>query len=648
MTMPTLLLLALAEPSVEVVTHRHDLRSAPGAQAVRHELRVDGIPVLGAATTLPPISTLPIRIDRAPSPGATSHWRIGPSALHRVWRVQGAFDPVALTHPVLEVDAHTGHVHVVHDHVMSARASAYPNNPIVTPEPSSYELADLLPDATTLEGTRMRATSCAGPGGGGVQWQGLDPCAFEQLAIADADGDFLYEPNEPSYEDAFAETSLYAHADRFTTAMATHGVDEYRCLSTSGEDTLSLVANYHREGPAPYNNAHFTSWCVSAVLMGQTEEVDSSYDGEVVYHELGHAVVFSTVPTYLGGFRRRPEAYVNDALALNEAIADFLASAYTNDSLHAEYWSGYRDLDNDLACAASFDGEQHQDGQAFAGVLWSLFEREGEIAIDIVLDMLSTAPNDMTFEEASASIVEVTNTALGAAAAAELEADLTDRVLLDCLRVRAFEPDMLLRLAPSDEFTTWAPPPLQISIEVPEDATSMRLEFLVYDLGTRTIAAADVLVRHGEPVEFLYEGEAEPYSVDAVYDFAQADVAPIAPIEIPVEGGATAYVAFANRSPDTWRLLFASNVTFELDTGDTTGGESTSTGSADDTTSTGDADPTTSSSTTSADESGGSSSSAAADDDTASDGCGCASSGGAHALPSLVVLAAARRRRRRA
>lgn len=657
-------LASVADGDVVLHARVEPARVGAGVGLVVIEGEIDGVPIdrpLGAWVTTPassrvialrdpgPLRRAPIVVDRdeaiaevGADAGSSAELRWHDGTL--VWRVQGTFDPIALRHPVFEVNANTGAVRRIHDHVRDAQIRAWPQNPVTTPELGTFETIDLAVDAQTLVGPRLRATSCVAPDGG--LWSGLDSCGLAQAAHADANGDFLLDPasdRTPVYDDAFAEASLYSHADRFTAAMLEHGITQWACLTIDGPLQLALVANYHVAGPTPYDNAHYTGWCNHAIVMGQGPDADASYDGDVVYHEVGHAVVHAAAGSFLGTPRRRADAYVFDADAINEAYADFFSTTFTDDPVHAEYWSGgSRNLDNELACADSYVGEAHVDSLAFSGALWRLYESHGDVAIDLVLDSIALLAEDATFEEAAAALVAVTEAGLGASAGAAIAAELEARALLDCPRIRAYEPDLALRLAPRDEFTGWAPPPLQIVIDVPDDAGELSFQMIVVDEATTTPQPLDAVLRRGAPLEFVYTGADAPYSIEVEHDHAVVDQPFVQRVTMPVVGGEPVYLAPVNPSLE-WRGVLVTDVQFVSATDES--GSSSDEGDASDESTTSGASESTSAAPTdeSSSSEGTESTTAHANDDAA--GCSCNGGGVSTAMMPWLVLA---RRRRRA
>jgi hypothetical protein len=96
----------------------------------------------------------------------------------------------------------------------------------------------------------------------------------------------------------------------------------------------------------------------ATMIFGQGHEVDFGYDGEVVYHELGHGMVSLLTPDGLGGRKERPDGLLADAGGLNEAVSDYFSVMLANDpelgDYVARFWPGYgasiRSAENKNVC----------------------------------------------------------------------------------------------------------------------------------------------------------------------------------------------------------------------------------------------------------------------------------------------------------
>ena len=91
---------------------------------------------------------------------------------------------------------------------------------------------------------------------------------------------------------------------------------------------------------SPLDNAYWTGECDPedgpTMLFGQGTDVDFAYDGDVIYHELGHGMVAHLTPAGLNQPAMRDDGYLRDARALNEGFADYFAIMVTDDPYLAE------------------------------------------------------------------------------------------------------------------------------------------------------------------------------------------------------------------------------------------------------------------------------------------------------------------------
>ena len=135
--------------------------------------------------------------------------------LRRAWLVEvhGALHQKAL----VVFDAETGEQLVTWDLVEHGRGRVYNPNPVVTPEPETVELPEQT-SARFLTGRYVRAASC--------QPSGVSECVVEQRAMADMSGDFLYEPEDPAYDDEFSEVNVFFHTNLIAEYFReTHGLE---------------------------------------------------------------------------------------------------------------------------------------------------------------------------------------------------------------------------------------------------------------------------------------------------------------------------------------------------------------------------------------------------------------------------------------
>lgn len=367
---------------------------------------------------------------------------------------------------------------------------------------SDVTLTDLT-STTTLTGTYFEAINCAAAAGG---------CAGSQ-AVADAAGDFLFAPVLGSYTDAFAEVSAYHHASRVAAYMrAEHGFN----WSCSGVAQMELWVNYTEAPSVPYDNAAFSPGFrgrCGVLLFGQGVTGDFAWDGDVVYHEFGHAVTDQV--TDISGFFSDSLGVSYEPLAVNEGTSDYWAGAVQGDGSIAESFSGLggigahgslRIIDGDLTCPGSLIGEGHADGRLWAGLGWQMRTAIGPTAADALffatVASTDSAPSlsDVSVLYRATAMGMMTMGMLDAAAVAAVDAEIAARGLEGCRRIQPLD-DLLEHQGYSGtEFLTAGLgrgiAPLHFSLAVPVDATSLSIT-----LARQTFAGNyRVHLRVGSPV----------------------------------------------------------------------------------------------------------------------------------------------------
>jgi hypothetical protein len=408
----------------------------------------------------------------------------------------------------------------------SNQARVYDINPVHTPEPSLVTLTNIEPQPEPwaadvevepghLTGTRARVFNCIdAPDGPYAPWHDGDECFATQRVLPDVDGDYFVElPNVSELEDnkdphdLYAELAMYWHAEKFFTRLAALGVDGFPC------ERSNMVANFHRlvatdtADYSAYSNAYYTGECdIEAgptMLVGQGSQVDFAYDGDVVYHELGHGIVEQLTPEGLLGYHYRSDGTLRDAPAINETIADYHTIMLTDRPDIGEYIASYtpssetpwfRNADNEALCPDDLNGEEHTDGIPLTGALWSARTRIGGAKLDpVVLGSLPLLARDATLEQAAAALLEVAAAEVEAGVwtsvdRAQLERSLAGRNLLDCERVvdqptRFEEPHKLLLRAKNEYVSPFWPGPLQYRHVVPPGSDNLIISFEVSSFG---------------------------------------------------------------------------------------------------------------------------------------------------------------------
>lgn len=233
-------------------------------------------------------------------------------------------------------------------------------------------------------------------------------CSLEQRATPNEAGDFVYAPKDVpdpgASEDEYSEVSMYYHATRaYDFFRKLQGVPDAQVVSDKPLRTISnlRLASGLQAGDLagaadpnkaldPFQNAFFSpksgglgdifaqiyGFSDGAMWFGQGPRRDYAYDGDVVYHEFGHAVVDHSLKLEswtidAGGASAAPGS-------MNEGLADYFSSAITGDPDVGEYASKdfsqtatvIRTLDNKDTCDSAIVGEVHYDSTLFSGALW--------------------------------------------------------------------------------------------------------------------------------------------------------------------------------------------------------------------------------------------------------------------------------------
>lgn len=257
-------------------------------------------------------------------------------------------------------------------------------------------------------------------------------CDERPVAVADANGDFLFEPAReptkasdpvpgPSEGDAFSEVMAY-HDTQSTIdwvrtldpqfqmgpdARPLHVIANL-ILPRTPKDTNEFLAlgqqcftNGNKVSILQFErfaNAAFVpkgasdqlgqflpalSHPYDALIMGQGPTADFSYDSDVVSHEVGHAIVASVKGGLSEGQISADEWGVWPAPgSINEGVADAVAAFRANDPHIGEYVGQFelsgegalRELTSDARCPSVILGEVHQDSQHLSAALWQARE----------------------------------------------------------------------------------------------------------------------------------------------------------------------------------------------------------------------------------------------------------------------------------
>ena len=131
-----------------------------------------------------------------------------------------------------------------------------------------------------------------------------------------------------------------------------------------------------------------------AIVFGQYQSTDFSYDASVIYHEYTHAMVGTT---RLSGVL--VDAYGLDNLpgAMNEGFADYFSCSKRNSPIIGPYALSFqgdfyvRDLSQGRKCPDDLTSEAHADGKIIGSTLWEIRGALGQQQADqIILNALQS------------------------------------------------------------------------------------------------------------------------------------------------------------------------------------------------------------------------------------------------------------------
>lgn len=323
--------------------------------------------------------------------------------------------------PRIIVDAQTGKVIERRDMVRFAKAKVHRFNPQTNPTTELLDLA-ITPTGDKLTSPFLLSLNCVDRKSvrdlsvSGFKAK-VHTCDVEQLATANAEGDFLYSPSDvagamASRSDEYSEVSMYYHtAKAYAFFRGLQGSPDAQVVN---DKPLRVVANLQipagiasgdllkaadPETPLePFSNAFFSpaggglgaifqqlyGFKDGGLWFGQGPQRDYAYDGDVVYHEFGHAVVDATLK--LEAWHIDARGVIDSPGAMNEALADYFSSAITGDPDVGEYASKdisqnsgvIRTLANQDKCPSAVIGQVHFDSTLFSGALWDARKASGD------------------------------------------------------------------------------------------------------------------------------------------------------------------------------------------------------------------------------------------------------------------------------
>jgi hypothetical protein len=336
------------------------------------------------------------------------------------------------------VDAHSGESLGGGNFVMSLSensAKVFETNPVRDKDPITVELPWIADDSDgkltaeldELDVRKVVAANCPDLGDKMDYYGQQYPiCTPTQLADKNENGNFIYEDwddgikfkNDP--DDLYSEVSVYYHIAKIYKYILGLGIKDFTHLGnhrvSTEKNPIIGVSNFRMPSSAtslsPMDNAFYSphdpffsemffsnfDYNGDIIVLGQGSKGDFAYDGDVIYHEFGHAVVEGTAGLEYRSFPDK-YGYSNEALALNEGMADTFSFIISEDPCLGEYVSEafgamygmekhgefycLRYADNDNIVNESFIGESHHDGLPAVSAHWKMFKAAKEKGYDM-------------------------------------------------------------------------------------------------------------------------------------------------------------------------------------------------------------------------------------------------------------------------
>jgi MYXO-CTERM domain-containing protein len=534
--------------------------------------------------------------------------------------------------PEVIVDAETGAVLAFQNAVLfKNKANLHKYNPVSTPQLTEVELPipepNVSPDNEDVRSFNCIDTKTLKPVDYGGFKLNLHVCeiasmttppesaAYPGQAFADPDaGDFLQTlgDGETQGGDPFAELSVFYHTtqayDYFRTLEPGFKLSEQNkawplyvvanVMMPSGLSTMNIAQMQDPNAALePLSNAMYTGWDEqgfgdmlsaiapeikgAALAFGQGVKVDWGLDGDVVFHEFGHAVVDSTAGL-VGYWHLDSQGASVSPGGMNEGIADFFAAAITSDPKTGEYacqdvhgmnCEGIRVLTNDKTCPAWLTGEVHADAEFFSAPMWSVRagladDAERKTFDQALLTTLNTVSSgDLGYEDlAEAFVKALEKSPLGATVAAKMTEQYTARgVLPRCHRLLTWEGKAISSKSSNMAFSfsaagtqelmpsaqaEYAPGLMQIKVALPAGTSTMTATITELKTSAANPLKQGSAFKPAFLVGFDKEIEFDPTDLTAntstLVDATGSSTKWSAPIDVPA-GAQEAYVMIVNK-----------------------------------------------------------------------------------------------------
>ncbi len=498
------------------------------------------------------------------------------------------------------VDAETGTIYRLENKVVrggpppcgpgAKSAYVYEFNPVETPDLMCVSLQNDLPGgATTLGNADVTTGNCIDNNdcrefaglGIDVHW-----CTTSPVATTNAQDDFTnyVYVGDTEIDDEFAEVQMFYHVNKVYALARTLGgftnlnarpldafVNFQLPIDPTNPDLFGqLAAQACLFGPPytggeplyPFDNAAFIPAGglfgfpdQDSIVFGQGTQIDFSYDGDVVYHEFGHAVMNTVAPGLSFGLFD-PYGFDPSPGGMHEGYADLMSMFVTDDPEIGEYAGVIanqpfiRNIDNTKTCPVNLVGETHYDSEPMTGAFWE------------IRTAIATTPGDKTafdqavfaaqesfdetdnFESAAMKTVAEIELAFGAQAATTAETIFAQRGMDGCnnrIADGSLVHELLFVGSAQGQGPTVFPAPIQSAYELTESAESITITTVASQVFASTSLQGDPpILRMGmkadQPVVWSQDGGGELVSDFTTNSDVTVEASQLAPSTVTFTG----------------------------------------------------------------------------------------------------------------
>ncbi len=363
-------------------------------------------------------------------------------------------------------------------------AKVYQHDPVTDMEVTSQVPLMYLTDPEgKLTGQYAQVFNCLQEAGGAaMKRSGFtigNLCVEAQTVVPGADGSYLqYDPPADTGEagDPFAELMMYYHVnqihDYFADQLGLHALDDKPLYALVN---VSFNSKFGGGGWQGFPNAAFMPKEAfaqfglpqrdeGAIVFGQYQKTDFSYDASVIYHEYTHAIVGTT---RLVGVLLDTYGLDNLTGAMNEGFADYFSCSLRDEPAIGPYALTFagehlqRDLSKPRKCPDDLTSEVHADGKIVGSALWALRVALGRDAIDpVILAALQQFSLQTNLDMAAKLILKEAKLQIPDQAK-KVEKILNDHGMVGCVRAKQWQ----------DWFFQNSEDKLPLSVEAKESAT---------------------------------------------------------------------------------------------------------------------------------------------------------------------------------